>query len=77
MEKIVLNKKQEKVLKDVVSGKFSEFFSTYDDQILFGEVIDLAYALLEETKCHDELDKKYDTDIMDWFWSKYQEQKNE
>jgi hypothetical protein len=73
MSKIVLNEKQKGVLQKQLSGDYSPFFASEEEQLAMNDVIDMANDLMEELDAYDELDGN----LMEWFWNKYLNQEQD
>ena len=82
MEKIKLNATQKKVLqtryKDYQDRKERGIIRTTrfagKEYEAYEEVMDMAERLEEELHAEDEVNNKYGTWILIWFWDKYREQ---
>lgn len=72
MEKIILTKDEERVLKMQLDGRINEFTPEADKDILMN-LIDKAEALMNELDAYDETDY----DMMQWYYNKYKAQQSQ
>lgn len=70
MEKIELTELQKAVAQKQLSGEYSPFFASEEEQVAMNEVLSKAEALVEELDAYDEMNG----DLLAWFWGKYQAQ---
>ncbi len=71
-KKIELTDPQKEVLQKHLEGKFSPFMASEEEKRSMQEVIDKAEALMDELIAYDEIG----SDLMQWFWDKFQEQED-
>jgi len=71
IEKIELSNKEEEVIKQQLNGEITHFSATPEQQKVLMGVIDKAEKLLEDLDAYDEIG----SNMIKWFWDKYQEQK--
>ncbi len=70
MEKIELTEQQKAVVQKQLSGEYSPFFASEEEQVAMNEVLSKAEALVEELDAYEEMNG----DLLAWFWGKYQAQ---
>lgn len=71
-KKIELTDPQKEVLQKHLEGEFSPFMASEEEKRSMQEVIDKAEALMDELIAYDEIG----SDLMQWFWDKFQEQED-
>jgi len=70
IEKIELSDKEKEVIKQQINGEITHFSATPEQQKALTGVINKAEKLLEDLDGYDEMG----SDMIKWFWNKYQEQ---